>query len=128
MLFLDFQSPHSLNTGLSRNAADQALASLADIIRRTLRGADILFRYSSEALVVLLNHTDSEAASAVMGRLAHSIKNATARSSSECRDFSFFIGTATAPEDGTSLEALVEAARKRGRSANDGSISPPSVH
>jgi diguanylate cyclase (GGDEF)-like protein/putative nucleotidyltransferase with HDIG domain len=127
IVFLDFQSINSLNKGVSRSATDQALASLAEAVRRTLRGADILFRYGSEEFVVLLNHTDSEAAAAVVARLTQSLTDAT-HGLGEYRGVSFVIGTATAPDDGTSLEVLVDAARARGRPAADVSIPPPSVH
>jgi diguanylate cyclase (GGDEF)-like protein len=106
---------------------DRAIETVAQAVRRALRGGDLLFRYASNELVVLLTQTDAATADLVAER----IREATAAelSSHTTSEFSVCValGVATAPVDGLSVHDLVEAARARDRFTS-GPGTLPSVH
>jgi GGDEF domain-containing protein len=84
------------------------ITSVVAAIRRGLRGADILFRYSTSEFVVLLPHTDSDTASLVADRISGSVCALT-RS-----DWTgVLVASATAPMDGQGLTQLIDVARSR---------------
>jgi diguanylate cyclase (GGDEF)-like protein len=97
-----------------RSAADQLMGHVATAIRRSLRGADILFRYCEDEFVILLTKTDLTVADQVTRRIvdtAACLK--VAASTREALRIGVRVGGAMAPADGTSLESLVETARQR---------------
>jgi diguanylate cyclase (GGDEF)-like protein len=106
---------------------DTVIETVAQAVRRALRGGDLLFRYASNELVVLLTQTDSATADLVAQR----IKEATDADLSSQAEAEFSVsvalGVATAPVDGLSVHDLVEAARVRERASSDKG-NTPSVH
>jgi len=54
-------------------AGDQALRTLANIIRSHLRTSDLVVRYGGEEFLILLPHTSSEQATIIAERLCQSI-------------------------------------------------------
>jgi diguanylate cyclase (GGDEF)-like protein/putative nucleotidyltransferase with HDIG domain len=109
---------------------DQALADVVEAIRRALRGADVLFRYGADEFVVLLTQTEAEAAEQVAKRISDRIREQNSemlgRRDAEIVDVT--LGIATAPSDGTNLEQLVSAARRREKPAGKPESRPPSIH
>ena len=101
---------------------------VVDAIKRTLRDGDILFRYSSTELVVLLTNTNSDAAVGVVASIS-SVFLERSQSAGELGDelTAVTLGTASAPLDGTTVEDLVTAARNRQYRDSDSS-KPGSVH
>jgi putative nucleotidyltransferase with HDIG domain len=100
-----------------------------DAIRRSLRDGDILFRYSSFELAVLLTNTDSNMAISLVNSISSGIlegSESTSDLSGEIAAVS--LGTASAPTDGTTVEDLVTAARRRQYRGLDTSSPPRSVH
>jgi diguanylate cyclase (GGDEF)-like protein/putative nucleotidyltransferase with HDIG domain len=107
--------------------ADDVMASVTNVIRSALRGADLLFYYGSKEFAALLLRTDSDAAAAVAARVAN--RFAAAKTGLQLApDAQISIGIATAPVDGNNLDALLDAARNREHSAGDHPPGPPSVH
>jgi len=101
---------------------------VVDAIKRTLRDGDILFRYSSTELVVLLTNTNSDTAAGIVA----SISSVVLEGSQSAGDFgdgitAVTLGTASAPLDGTTVEDLITAARNR-QYRDSGSSKPGSVH
>ena len=98
--------------GLSGSmSGDQMLANAADAIRKALRGADVLFRYGDHEFVVLLTQTTGEAAEAVLKRIEARLLESNMLGID--RNPRAIMRLATAPEDGTTLAELVQAARRR---------------
>ena len=113
----------------SAHNSDQAFALIADRVRQSLRSADVLFRYSQDELVVLLAQTASTSAHHVARRMADDIKEyAHQFRERDLGSFSMSVGTATAPTDGTDLDTLILAARRRAQSIDDFLAGPTSIH
>ena len=95
-------------------------------IKRVLRGADVLFRYSETEFVVVLTQTDSTAATAVANRIAE-ILGEVRPGMMESVQPTF--GVASAPTDGTTLADLVVAAEQhRWIPATQSNNRSPAVH
>ena len=108
----------------SHGQSDDVMSEITGIIRSALRGADLLFHYGSKEFVALLLRTDADAAVAVAARVAG--RFATAKSNEQVAvDTQISIGIATAPVDGSNLDALLDSARSREHSAGDYPSSPP---
>jgi diguanylate cyclase (GGDEF)-like protein/putative nucleotidyltransferase with HDIG domain len=97
-----------------RAGSDHVLASVANDIKTSLRVADTLFRFGTHEFIVLLVQTEAEDAMSIAGRIAaRSQTDGGLPQSAERSDFFLRIGTATAPSDGLTLEALIQTARHR---------------
>ena len=77
-------------------------------IKRVLRGADVLFRYSETEFVVVLTQTDSTAATAVANRIAEILSEVRPGVMESVQPT---FGVASAPADGTTLADLVRSGR-----------------
>jgi diguanylate cyclase (GGDEF)-like protein len=111
-----------------RSAGDAALDRIATAIRKGLRGGDMLFRFGSDELVVLLTQTDATAAQLVTDRVRANIIEAFADRTSEALEITVILGVATGRADGVSLDGLITAARDREYSVAVRRSEPPAVH
>jgi diguanylate cyclase (GGDEF)-like protein len=109
----------------STTPADSVISSVAEIIRQGLGGADVLFRYSESALIVLMTSTDRRTAIHVAEGASERLSSFVAAAGAGAP--SATLGVATAPADGLTLPDLVDAA-KRQPVANPPRNHPPSVH
>ena len=96
------------------------------VVRRALRGGDVLFEFAELEYVIVLTQTDSVAAAGVAGRIIELLAEASPELSNS---LSAAVGVASAPADGRSLGALLEAAQERRLIPPDqASGRPPAVH
>lgn len=107
------------STKPNQRVGQPLIGRVADAIRAGLRGADLLFRYDADRFVALLTQTDAETADVVGRRVATELGIARLPDDEEIGAIIRF-GAATAPEDGTALNALIEVAENR-------PIPPPST-
>jgi diguanylate cyclase (GGDEF)-like protein/putative nucleotidyltransferase with HDIG domain len=129
IVFVDVDSLSSINRRFGWSTGDQILAFVAESIRRVLRGADVLFRYGNDEFVVLLAQTERPVAETIAARISERVRTHSASLQiAEIAEVRLRLGVATAPEDGTDLEALVRAARQRERHTSEMEKRPPSVH
>jgi diguanylate cyclase (GGDEF)-like protein/putative nucleotidyltransferase with HDIG domain len=129
IVFIDLQGLKNVNRRHGRSAGDQVLGDVAEAVRRALRGADVLFRYGSDEFVVLLTQTDATEAAGVAKRIAGKIaEHYTSAPHRQGEVVGVTLGIATAPTDGTSLETLILAARRRETPADEIGSPPPSIH
>jgi diguanylate cyclase (GGDEF)-like protein len=129
IVFVDVDSLTSINRRFGWSTGDQILAFVAEAIRRVLRGADVLFRYGNDEFVVLLAQTERPVAETIAARISDRIRTHSPNlSTADIPEVRLRLGVATAPEDGTDLEALVRAARQRERNTSEMEKRPPSVH
>jgi putative nucleotidyltransferase with HDIG domain len=107
-----------------------ALTLVAQAIRKTLRAADLLFRHREGEFIILLLHTPIDTTQAIVRRLRETLIV-------ECRDtlpsgLKWVIAMATAPEEGSSIAALIEgASQKLSQQSQHGQLGPTgseSVH
>lgn len=88
---------------------ESAIASLAALVRASVRRTDIVGRYSRLSLVVVMPDTDSEAAADVAARVGVSL---TGFGSQGGQQAITTVGLAVGPSDGASVRELVDRARQ----------------
>jgi diguanylate cyclase len=72
---LDIDNFKKLNDELGHNAGDEALKSLAALVKNSLRPSDTVARYGGEEFVVLLPDTSLEAAQMILTRLQRTLSS-----------------------------------------------------
>src|SRR4051812_37754244 len=125
LLLIDVDNLRQINADFGRRAGDAVLSHTVEMTRRTLRSADVLFRYEDDQFVALLLQTDESTATSIAEKLSDAI-------SGHQRDFGFRFGVtislASSSRDGDSFEQLLEAARQRfadGKPSFKDDASPP---
>ena len=112
-----------LRPNRSGMVSESIISSLVTVVRRGLRGADMLFRSGESTLVALMTSTDRATAVDVMNQVCEQL-----RTSHQLTNFPHaVVGVASAPTDGVTLPVLLDAARRQPTAISLGS-SPPSVH
>ena len=129
VIFVEVQSLKTINSRFGRDVGNRVLSTVADAIKRALRGADILFRYGTDEFVVLLTQSGIEAARLVASRISQGVSDQSlASGTSTDAGIVLSIGIASAPEDGQTIDDLVSAARSRQTAASSARPQPPSIH
>ena len=103
LLCLDLDDFKQVNDRLGHAAGDQLLQSTVASVRRTVRPDDVVARIGGDEFVVILADADATTAQAVAARVGAAVR----------QQASVSIGWASAPYDGTTLEALMQAADHR---------------
>jgi len=75
-MMLDVDNFKSYNDEFGHPAGDEALKIVANVIRETLRGADVAARFGGEEFSILLPQTTAEEAAAIAERIRSNIENA----------------------------------------------------
>lgn len=107
LLFADLDKFKAVNDTHGHAAGDIVLASVADIIKRSLRQSDIAGRFGGDEFVILLPGMTGEDAEKVATRMRENVVNWSAGNGIEL-DIS--IGVSEAPRHGYSLDVLLEHA------------------
>jgi len=130
LILIEFRSPKTISRRFDKDAANRVLGQAVGAIKNVLRGADLLYQYGTNEIVVLLTQTDRQAAFGVADRIATKVAEQMCESqSSEDQRLSVELGVASAPTDGTTVEALISVARRRERGEpNPPAQNPRSVH
>jgi diguanylate cyclase (GGDEF)-like protein len=126
ILFIDVSGLLDVQQELGRVVSDEILARIVDRARRTLRGADLLFRFDNDEFVALLAETDARTATLIAQEISSAVAQMPFAREVAKSSISVKIGVATSPSDGRNLEQLVSVAK--GRSANDSRGASDSVH
>jgi diguanylate cyclase (GGDEF)-like protein len=111
LIILDADSFKSINDLFGHLQGDAVLRELALRLQQDLRPTDQLFRYGGEEFVVVLPQTGHEQGMVLAERLRQKISTAIQRPDGQPMTIS--LGIATAPEDGSDLNALLSMADKR---------------
>ena len=123
ILVLDIDDLADINNNFGHVSGDQVLARVVRATRRSLRGADFLFRYRDDEFIVLLLQTDHDTSGAVVRRIAEALqREANAMGPS----FTVTIGAATAPRDAQTIGELIELAGVRLNKPNKQDLRPDS--
>jgi diguanylate cyclase (GGDEF)-like protein/putative nucleotidyltransferase with HDIG domain len=130
LVLIELRSVKAISRRSEKDAWNRALGQALDPIKKALRGDDLLYRYGPDEFVVVLTQTDRQAANGVADRIAAKIAEQSSGSEGpEEQRLAVLLGVASAPADGTGVEALVSAARRRERGGpNLSPQSPRSVH
>jgi diguanylate cyclase (GGDEF)-like protein len=124
MLVMDVDQFKLINDTFGHLQGDDVLRTIADILRSSVRGADMPARFAGDEFVALLPNTPIEGAREVAERICAAVRvHAFARRGAEGTvPVTASIGVATAPQHGTTFEELFGAAdralyvvKRRGR-------------
>lgn len=101
-----------INESLGHEGGDRVLKSCADTIQGSIRGSDLLGRFSGDTFVVILPGTDETLATQVANRILTSIKEIPHATSPESLKITVSIGVATytAQHRFTNAAELLQAA------------------
>ncbi|MDR5693748.1 MAG: GAF domain-containing protein [Armatimonadota bacterium] len=91
---------------------DEILKTVANLLRRNSRSADIVARYGGDEFVLLLPHTTKRDAHEIAERIRRSIAHYPIPIRERFVTATVSVGVAAFPEDGRTAETLVEAADK----------------
>jgi diguanylate cyclase (GGDEF)-like protein len=108
LLYLKVMGLDAMRQQLGQVRADDALATVAGVLRRMSRRGDVLARFGADDFVLLVSDANPEQALGVAGRVRAQLVEAFSGGVDSAR---IAIGVASAPEHGDSLDALVAAAR-----------------
>jgi diguanylate cyclase (GGDEF)-like protein len=106
LMMLDVDEFKSYNDNWGHPAGDIALKIVADILKETLRGADVAARYGGEEFAVLLPQTTSNEAMAIAERIRQRIE----RTEFPKRKVTVSIGIASLSAEVDSVEQIINAA------------------
>ncbi|TSE34378.1 sensor domain-containing protein [Tepidimonas charontis] len=109
LLFLDLDRFKSINDSLGHMFGDRVLVEIAERLQRCLRQTDTLARLGGDEFVVHLHDADREAAARAAQRLIAAVMQPV---SIEQMQFTLSgsIGIAMYPDDGASLDELIQSA------------------
>src|SRR5919204_668498 len=112
LLMADLDLLREVNNSHGHLAGDAVLRGVADVLRRVLRDYDTAARFGGEEFTVLLPETDGERARVIAERIpagveAHQFSLAPRPGTV---NVTISVGVATFPDDGSTPEALLDAA------------------
>jgi len=121
-LMVDLDLFKAKNDTCGHLVGDVVLREVAQLLRKNLRGIDFIARYGGEEFILLLIETEAEQALAVAERLRQLVEVQPIRAYDETLSQTVSIGLACFPEDGHTLQELIDhsdhalyAAKRAGR-------------
>ncbi|MBO8158543.1 MAG: GGDEF domain-containing protein [Thermosyntropha sp.] len=72
---LDLDNFKNINDVYGHGIGDEVLKTVADVLRRDVRGNDMVFRFGGEEFILLFNNSDYEQAIIPAGRIREKIEN-----------------------------------------------------
>ena len=126
LLLVDVDNLGAINRTYGRQTGDEVLSRFVVAARRSLRAADLLFRHGSDEFIVLLLQTDHATAQLIGTRMQDA---ARAEQMGQEPSFGVTVVTVTMPEDGVSIDDLIQSATKSLRRLRAQPDRPPeSIH
>jgi diguanylate cyclase (GGDEF)-like protein len=119
ILFIDLDHFKSINDAFGHLRGDVALAEVAARIKSTLRGEDLLFRYSGDEFVVIAAGANLMAATLLGSRMLRAVADQPIAGVPPV-NCTLSIGVACFPEDGRDVNALLGCADQRSYAAKRG--------
>lgn len=109
-VFLDVDFFKAYNDHFGHAAGNEALVSVAGVVRSCIREMDLPCRYGGEEFVVLLPMTDKFGALSVAERIAHQVEALGIPSAGTHRVLTISAGVSSFPADASDGNTLLEAA------------------
>ncbi|HEV8701893.1 MAG TPA: sensor domain-containing diguanylate cyclase [Candidatus Polarisedimenticolia bacterium] len=111
VLMLDLDSFKEINDRMGHLAGDRYLERVGEVIRETMRAADIPCRYGGEEFCVLLPETDLDGAMRIAERIRSRVSQLEARAGEDVLKTTISVGIAAYPADypGT-IQGFIEKA------------------
>jgi diguanylate cyclase (GGDEF)-like protein len=116
LLMIDLDHFKAINDTWGHPAGDDVLQMVARVLSQSMRPADIVARFGGEEFLALLPDTDGEQAYRAAERIRRTVMELQVVTTDKrnhrttIRDQTTSIGLATYPQDGTSIDALLQAA------------------
>jgi diguanylate cyclase (GGDEF)-like protein/putative nucleotidyltransferase with HDIG domain len=112
---------------------DRHIAHVVRVVRRSLRAADMLFRYHGNDLVALLLQTDRATGLSIESRINKTLVDTKSNDALDLTNLtSVNISVVSAPGDGTTIDELLQRASIQRVPTDDGRArdrkQPPSIH
>lgn len=109
LLFADLDGMKQINDQLGHEQGDRAIRETAQLLRRTLRGADIVARLGGDEFVAVAGETGAFNTESLLGRLRHELERVNRDDGLPFRlEVSFGIAEATEPSE--SLPDIIKRA------------------
>jgi diguanylate cyclase (GGDEF)-like protein len=128
LIYVDVNEIGAINLIHGRTVGDQTLREVVQHLQANLRAADVLFRLERDDFAVLLLQTDKETASLIAARMRASIHQINSVATTKT-PLNVTMSVVAVPEDGTTIDVLVDAARRNPPGRRRGSLSSSeSIH
>ena len=111
LLMLDLDDFKKLNDNYGHIAGDKTLIFVSNILKKTLRDGDKVFRYGGEEFVIVLNRVDDELCLKIASRLLELVRNNNLIYKGESLGVTISIG-ATKLIKGDTVDSLIDRADK----------------
>lgn len=108
VLMGDLDSFKAYNDSLGHLMGDKLLKNISENLLNTVRSIDIIARYGGDEFVIILPETDKRVAVSIAERLRKNVEALNVKTNAA--PLTITIGVASYPEDGSTLESLIEKA------------------
>jgi len=105
MIFIDIDNFRSFNNDYGHHSGDKVLTNCAEIIRRSVRLSDMVYRYGGEEIVIILERCSKAEAERIGWNIVESIRNFD---NSPYPMITVSAGVATIPDDTASIDKLIK--------------------
>ncbi len=112
VIIVDLDDLKTINDTLGHQVGTEAIRAVANVLRRVVRGSDVLARYGGDEFVVILHDANMAGAQIVINRMREMLEDEKVPGASRLK-LSVSVGVALFGEDGKSAEELLEAADRR---------------
>jgi diguanylate cyclase (GGDEF)-like protein len=109
LIMVDIDDFKQVNDTYGHSKGDEAIKSLAEILRKTIRSIDVASRYGGEEFTVMLPQTDKKDAHRIAERLRQSFST-EGTAQLQIPSLTISIGLSSFPEDADSIDELIDSA------------------
>jgi len=117
LIFLDIDHFKHINDSYGHECGDIALSSVANCIKETVRGSDIVFRYGGEEFVILLNNTDLEGGYIMAERIRKNVEAHTIAYGMDILKLTVSLGVSSLEKNDAGIQSNAESLIKRADNA-----------
>lgn len=109
LLFVDLDGFKNVNDQFGHKAGDALLQAVAQRLQQTVRQSDTVGRWGGDEMVILLANSDRPRLAVLVEQIRNAVE-APVEFSGHSLHVGASIGLAVAPDDGNTLDALIQAA------------------